>query len=153
MKAILLSAGCALRCACRRACPGRDAWHGHGSPPRRRRNRHQPRTSGRSCRPYPPAAEPAPAQADPHAGHDAGSQAGSAPSDMNRPRRECAGMAPDGTQIGTAPAPAAPADHAADALFDPAAMALSRRSLRRENGAFSGSMILFDLRISGTPGR
>jgi copper resistance protein B len=54
-------------------------------------------------------------------------------------------MRPEGTDVGSAPAPAPPTDHAADVLFDPADMARSREALRRENGAFSGSMILFDL--------
>lgn len=88
-------------------------------------------------------AETAPDQADPHAGHDPAAQLEGS-SDMNG-MAGMPGMSPADTQIGTAPAPAPPADHAADALFDPAAMALSRRNLRRENGAFSGSMILFDL--------
>ncbi|WP_309141244.1 copper resistance protein B [Novosphingobium sp. G106] len=54
-------------------------------------------------------------------------------------------MAPSGGEVGTAPAPALPTDHAADALFDPVEMARAREGLRRENGAFSGSKILFDL--------
>ena len=68
--------------------------------------------------------------ADPHADHD---------------MTAMPGMSSGDAEIGTAPAPAAPTDHAADALFDPAVMARSRSALRRENGAFSGSMILFDL--------
>lgn len=71
-----------------------------------------------------------PVPADPHAGHDMAAMPG---------------MSSGDAEIGTAPAPAAPSDHAADALFDPAVMARSRAALRRENGAFSGSMILFDL--------
>ena len=54
-------------------------------------------------------------------------------------------MQPEATGVGSVPAPTPPTDHAADALFDPAEMARSRGALRRENGAFSGSMILFDL--------
>lgn len=53
--------------------------------------------------------------------------------------------APGDTAIGSAPAPAPPDDHAADVLFDPAEMARARANLRKENGAFSGSMVLFDL--------
>lgn len=53
--------------------------------------------------------------------------------------------ADSGGEIGNAPAPAPPEDHAADALFDPAEMARSRDTLRREHGVFNGSMILFDL--------
>ena len=48
-------------------------------------------------------------------------------------------------EIGTTPAPAPPADHAADALFDPAAMAEARKALRHENGGLGNSMILFNL--------
>lgn len=51
----------------------------------------------------------------------------------------------NGGAIGNAPAPPPPTDHAADAFFDPAIMAQSRETLRREHGAFDGSMILFDL--------
>jgi len=54
-------------------------------------------------------------------------------------------MPPGDGEIGTAPAPAPPEDHAADAIFDPAEMARAREALRRENGAFTGSMVLFDL--------
>ena len=91
-----------------------------------------------------------PAAADPHAGHAAEPKAASAPKveavdhsghDMNA----MAGMSEDGPVIGTAPAPAPPSDHAADAVFEPAEMARAREALRRENGAFSGSMVLFDL--------
>ncbi|MCI1270090.1 MAG: copper resistance protein B [Sphingobium sp.] len=53
--------------------------------------------------------------------------------------------APGDTAIGSAPAPAPPDDHAADVLFDPAEMARARAGLRKENGAFNGSMVLFDL--------
>lgn len=67
---------------------------------------------------------------------------------MDHSDHDMAGMADmpeNGTEIGTAPAPAAPTDHAADAVFDPAEMARSREALRLENGAFTGSMVLFDL--------
>ena len=50
-----------------------------------------------------------------------------------------------GRWSGLGPAPAPPSDHAADAVFEPAEMARAREALRRENGAFSGSMVLFDL--------
>ena len=100
---------------------------------------------------------PGPAQpgSDPHAGHTM-PDAPSAPEKpeempgMDMSGSEAGGhdmsaMQPEATDVGSAPAPAAPNDHAADALFDPAEMARSREALRRENGAFSGSMILFDL--------
>ncbi len=100
----------------------------------------------------PPVAAPAPAPApkpvDPHAGHDMSADApepAPAPSDPHA-GHDMSAMAEDsGGEIGNAPAPAPPEDHAADALFDPAEMARSRDTLRREHGAFSGSMILFDL--------
>ena len=99
--------------------------------------------------------EPAEPASDPHAGHtmpDA-PNAPEEPADMpgmdmtgSEPGgHDMSAMQPEATDVGSAPAPAPPADHAADALFDPAEMARSRSNLRRENGAFSGSMILFDL--------
>jgi len=98
----------------------------------------------------PEAAAPTPDKPDPHAGHNATSKPAS-PADTRAMDQsgqgmpEMPGMAPSGGEIGTAPAPAPPTDHAADALFEPGEMARSREALQRENGAFSGSMILFDL--------
>ena len=99
--------------------------------------------------------EPAEPANDPHAGHAMPDATSAAEEPADMPEMDMTGseagghdmsaMQPDASEVGNAPAPAPPADHAADALFDPAAMALSRRNLRRENGAFSGSMILFDL--------
>jgi len=43
-----------------------------------------------------------------------------------------------------APAPVPPSDHAADAFFDPAAMARARRALRREAGGMGASMLMLD---------
>lgn len=89
------------------------------------------------------AEAPQPDRTDPHAGHDPAPRPdGAAQMDDMAGMQE---MPPGDSGIGTAPAPAPPTDHAADALFDPAEMARSRDALRRENGAFSGSMILFDL--------
>lgn len=69
--------------------------------------------------------------ADPHAGHDMRT------------------MGEDGSEgedaVGNAPAPAPPADHAADAIYGAERMTPARRMLARENGHFRGSMILFDL--------
>lgn len=56
-----------------------------------------------------------------------------------------ADMPAESDEIGSAPAPAPPEDHAADAIFNPVEMARAREALRQENGAFTGSMILFDL--------
>lgn len=95
-----------------------------------------------------PAPEAAPKPVDPHAGHEMPAdmpQPEPAPSDPHAGHDMSAMPAENGGEIGNAPAPAPPEDHAADALFDPAEMARSRDTLRREHGAFSGSMILFDL--------
>lgn len=97
---------------------------------------------------------PAPAAPDPHAGHDMGSMAKPAqepaPEAVADPHAghdmsAMPGMAPAAEEIGTAPAPAPPTDHAADAVWGAAAQAPSREILRREHGAFQGSMILFNL--------
>lgn len=78
--------------------------------------------------PQPPApAADKPPASDPHAGH--------VMPDMARPA--------DAEPSAQPPQP--PTDHAADAIYDPAEMARARETLRRENGAFTGSMILFDL--------
>src|SRR5215207_7043353 len=68
--------------------------------------------------------QPAP---DPHAGHDMGAASAEA------------------AEIGNAAPPAPPKDHAADAVWGAGEMAGARRTLRRENGAFTGSMLLVDL--------
>lgn len=101
----------------------------------------------------PPVGQPAPAPTAPE--HDMQSMPGM---DMTKPGVVAApdpqanhdmsampGMEASDASVGSAPAPAPPSDHAADALFDPAEMARSRNNLRQENGAFNGSMILFDL--------
>jgi len=123
---------------------------------------------GMEMPPKPPADQPTPAKpaspasavpgqpsSDPHAGHTmpdapiAPEQPADSPGmDMSVSQtgyHDMSAMQPDATAVGAAPAPAPPTDHAADALFDPAEMERSRGNLRRENGAFSGSMILFDL--------
>lgn len=76
----------------------------------------------------PPPTEPAEKPVDPQAGHDIGAM----PSEDDR-------------EIGSAPAPAPPTDHAADALYGADRMAPARKILYRDNGYFRGSMILFDL--------
>lgn len=52
---------------------------------------------------------------------------------------------------GTSVAPAAPGDHAADAVYDPADMARARAQLRRESGGMGASMLLVD-RLEARPG-
>jgi copper resistance protein B len=46
---------------------------------------------------------------------------------------------------GATPAPEAPTDHAADAVYDPAEMAKARAALRHENGGLQHDFIGFDL--------
>ena len=75
----------------------------------------------------------APATADPHAGHDM--------SDM----AAMPGMEPPDTEIGDTPAPAPPADHAADAVFGADQMKQSRTMLRHENGGTPAYSIVFNL--------
>lgn len=99
----------------------------------------------------PPAAAPASQSkpGDPHAGHDMPAMeeppVAETPPDPHAGHDMSAMPQDSGTKIGNAPAPAPPEDHAADAIYDPAEMARSRETLRRENGVFNGSMILFDL--------
>ena len=108
------------------------------------------------AKPVTPApTEPAAPPGDPHTGHAMPDAPSAAEDPADMPGMDMSGtesgghdmsaMQPGATEAGNAPAPAPPVDHAADALFDPAEMARSRGNLRRENGAFSGSMILFDL--------
>ncbi|MET0366054.1 MAG: copper resistance protein B [Sphingobium sp.] len=61
-------------------------------------------------------------------------------------RSEAAADAP-----ATAPAPDAPKDHAADAYYDPAEMAMARKGLRYEGGGMSNSMLMID-RLEWQPG-
>jgi copper resistance protein B len=81
-------------------------------------------------------AEPAKAEqpkqpaADPHAGHD-----------MSAMAAEDSG---DG-EVGDAPAPAPPTDHAADAIFGADKMAQSRKALAYEVGGMGYSLIMLDL--------
>lgn len=73
----------------------------------------------------------APAQpADPHAGHDMGNMQ----------------METDGeSEVGDAPAPAPPGDHAADAVFGADVMAKSRKELAYEVGGMGYSLVMLDL--------
>lgn len=52
---------------------------------------------------------------------------------------------PPPPEIGNVPAPAAPDDHAADALFDPVEMARAREKLRKENGGLVSRSVMFNL--------
>ena len=75
----------------------------------------------------------APVAADPHAGHDMSGMAG-------MPGTELAD-----SEIGNAPAPAPPTDHAADAVFGADQMVPSRTMLRHENGGMPAYSIMFNL--------
>lgn len=48
-------------------------------------------------------------------------------------------------EVGNAPAPAPPTDHAADAIYGAERMSPARKLLAGETGHFRGSMVLFDL--------
>ncbi len=87
-----------------------------------------------------------PPVADPHAGHDTGAAQPDAPATRLDPHAGHNMAAPaTGEEIGAAPAPPPPTDHAADAVWGSAAIAPSRAALRREHGGFTGTMILFNL--------
>lgn len=81
--------------------------------------------------------------ADPHVGHAMGAQ--KAPADDPHAGHDMATMDPAEEEVGNAPAPAPPSDHAADAIYGAERMAPARRQLVRENGYFRGSMILLDM--------
>lgn len=75
---------------------------------------------------------PPPPTAYPHAGHDMGAakpDSSAATADPHAGHNMAA--PPTGDTIGTEPAPAAPTDHAADAIWGAAAIAPSRAALRR----------------------
>lgn len=99
----------------------------------------------------PPVADPhaghnIPVSPDPHAGHDMGAAKPDTPAKVADPHAGHNMAAPTADEvIGTAPAPAPPTDHAADAVWGAAAVAPSRAALCREHGGFSGTMILFNL--------
>lgn len=81
--------------------------------------------AGHGAQAAPPPADPPPADA--HAGHG-----------VPRP-------GPALPPVGAAPPPAPPADHAADALFDPAAMARARKALLHEAGGMTFGSVGLDL--------
>lgn len=78
----------------------------------------------------PAAGEPAAEAIDPHAGHDMGSS----PAEM-----------PATDEVGSAPAPPPPGDHAADAIFGGDIMARSRKELAYEVGGMGYSLVTLDL--------
>ena len=54
-------------------------------------------------------------------------------------------MATTDAEVANQPAPPPPSDHAADALFDPAALAQSRKAMVQEMGGGAYHMVLFNL--------
>jgi copper resistance protein B len=85
----------------------------------------------------PAPAEPPPVEVvpDPHQHH--------AP--PSPPPAEAKHVHDHGPVITSTAAPVPPTDHAADALFDPAAMARARAALRKEHGDTRSSKVTFDL--------
>lgn len=77
---------------------------------------------------------------DPHAGHDMGSMAMPGMS-----KDQATGSMTDMGEIPDTPAPPAPTDHAADKVFDPAAMARARAQLRKEHGGGVTSMVMANI--------
>lgn len=75
---------------------------------------------------------------DPHAGHRM-------PPETTAPDPHAGHTMPADTPVADAPAPTPPADHAADAVYDPAAMQRARDTMIRENGGMSFSRITLDL--------
>lgn len=96
-----------------------------------------------------PEPDPAQIEADPHAGHADPHAGHTMPSPP--PAEDHSGhdahqghvMPAAVAEPGNMPPPPVPADHAADALFDPAVMAGKRKDLAREM-RFTGSMVLVD---------
>ena len=78
----------------------------------------------------PSSAQPAQQDEDPHAGHDMGSNA-----------TEMTAI----DEVGNMPAPAAPDDHAADAVYGGDVMARSRKELAYEVGGMGYSLVTIDL--------
>ncbi len=81
---------------------------------------------------------PAAPAADPHAGHRMPEEAPAPDPHVGHPM-------PAEASVGNAPAPTPPADHAADAVYDRAAMQRARDILIHENGGMSFSKIALDL--------
>jgi copper resistance protein B len=78
---------------------------------------------------------PPDASADPHAGHGA-------PAPDPHAGHDAQPVQP--VQPGDAPPPPAPRDHAADRVFDPAAMAAARRQLRVEHGGMGYRKVMLE---------
>jgi copper resistance protein B len=88
------------------------------------------------------------APADPHAGHDMGAMQPAADPHAGHDMSAMAGdlsMEPPPLPDREPKAPAAPTDHLADALFDPAVMERARALLREEHGGAQASQVMLNL--------
>jgi copper resistance protein B len=94
-------------------------------------------------------AEAPPVATDPHAGHDMGNmeEVPAEPADPHAGHDMSAMPADDSAEsdVGDASAPAAPGDHAADAVFGAEVMAQSRKELAYEVGGMGYSLVMLDL--------
>lgn len=92
-----------------------------------------------------------PAEVDPHAGHDMSGmeEKPTAPAQAADPHAgHDMGSMPDAEQdgeVGSAPAPAPPGDHAADSIYGADVMAQSRKELAYEVGGMGYSLVMLDL--------
>jgi copper resistance protein B len=94
-------------------------------------------------------------QADPHAGHDmsgteekADADAAEQPAADPHAGHDMGAMAAEDSgesEVGDAPAPAPPTDHAADTVFGGDVMAQSRKELAHEVGGMGYSLVMLDL--------
>lgn len=98
--------------------------------------------------------QPAPAEPDPHAGHDMGNtempspaaeQANDAGPHAGHDMSAKPDEASEEAEVGDASAPAPPSDHAADAIFGADIMAQSRKELAYEVGGMGYSLVMLDL--------
>lgn len=87
---------------------------------------------------HPPPAQPAPAAADPHAGHHMPAPPASAAGDPH------AGHTMGSQPVGDAAPPPVPLDHAADRIFPRAEMDRARALLRREHGDVRWSKVMLE---------
>jgi copper resistance protein B len=90
-----------------------------------------------------PDAQGQPTPADPHAGHDMGAMAGMNAAGQAEGPAEA--MGPPPLPDHETAAPAAPTDHLADQVFDPAAMDRARAQLRKEHGGAQASQVMANL--------
>lgn len=83
---------------------------------------------------------------DMHMGHDMSEMSDSTQHDAHAPSS-------DADTVGNAPAPSAPADHAADRIFDRSRMATARAMLAKEGKFFGNAVIVDQLEYRAVKGR